>query len=376
MFKAAVIVACVLVGLTGCKTAPRTPAKTVKPAPPDWDGVATNKPATDRELTNTPPVLTIPTPPPTNPPPAVKPPTNAPKVNLPLATGWVSLDRWAANHGFEKVRRTTTGPVETFALVTPAGVFQFGLGNVAATWDGVGIHLGFAPQLADGKVFLHALDVQKNLEPLLQSRAPLKTTAKVLVLDPGHGGANTGTRSVADPRSEKFFTLDWALRTAALLATNGWQVILTRTNDVEVSLADRVALAEEHHADLFISLHFNSSGGGREQSGLETFCLTPQGMTSTLTRNYDDDPMELSPNNAFDEQNFLLALRLHRAVLQATGDIDRGVRRARFLTVLRGQNRPAALIEGGFLSNPAEARRVADPAFRQKLAEAVARALE
>ena len=54
---------------------------------------------------------------------------------------------------------------------------------------------------------------------------------------------------------------------------------------------------------------------------------------------------------------------------------DRGVRRARFMVVLRGQRRPAVLIEGGYLSNPREARRIADPNYRQKLAEAVAVAL-
>ena len=80
--------------------------------------------------------------------------------------------------------------------------------------------------------------------------------------------------------------------------------------------------------------------------------------------------------NAFDEQNFLLALQLHRALLKATGQADRAVRRARFQTVLQGQRRPAVLIEGGYLSSPAEARRIADPAFRQKLAEAVAEGVE
>jgi hypothetical protein len=61
--------------------------------------------------------------------------------------------------------------------------------------------------------------------------------------------------------------------------------------------------------------------------------------------------------------------------LQVNGRRDRGVRRARFLGVLRGQRCPAILVEGGYLSNPQEARRVADPAYRQKLAEAVAQAL-
>jgi N-acetylmuramoyl-L-alanine amidase len=82
----------------------------------------------------------------------------------------------------------------------------------------------------------------------------------VVVIDPGHGGSNTGTRSAASERSEKYFTLDWALRVAPLLEAKGWRVWLTRTNDVDVGLTNRVAFADDHHADLFVSLHFNSAG--------------------------------------------------------------------------------------------------------------------
>jgi N-acetylmuramoyl-L-alanine amidase len=221
---------------------------------------------------------------------------------------------------------------------------------------------------------LHSLDVKKNLEPLSRGYVTAGQTNRSIVIDPGHGGINAGTHSV-DGRWEKEFTLDWALRLAPLLAQKGWKVFLTRTNDVDVSLADRVLFAELCHADLFLSLHFNSGGGSAEASGLETFCLTPTGMASTLTRDFSEDPRQVFPNNAFDEQNVQLAAQVQRALI-AIGDSDRGVRRARFLTVLRGQRRPAALIEGGFLSNPREARRIADPAHRQRMAEAVANALD
>ena len=98
-------------------------------------------------------------------------------------------------------------------------------------------------------------------------------------------------------------------------------------------------------------------------------------MPSTVTRGYYDDLTLAFTNNAFDAQNLQFALQVHRALLQVNGRHDRGVRRARYLGVLRGQNRPAILVEGGYLSNPREARRIADPAYRQKLAEAVAAAL-
>jgi N-acetylmuramoyl-L-alanine amidase len=99
-------------------------------------------------------------------------------------------------------------------------------------------------------------------------------------------------------------------------------------------------------------------------------------MPSTLTRGYEDNWLENLPNNAFDAQNLQLAVKLHSALLRATGIEDRGVRRARFIGVLRGQKRPAILIEAGYLSNPREARLIEDPAYRQKLAETVATALK
>jgi N-acetylmuramoyl-L-alanine amidase len=99
-------------------------------------------------------------------------------------------------------------------------------------------------------------------------------------------------------------------------------------------------------------------------------------MPSTLVRGYPDILLQNFPNNNFDTQNLQLAEHLQNALLHATGLEDRGVSRARFIGVLRGQNRPAVLIEGGFLSNPREAKRIEDPAFRQKLAEAVANALK
>jgi N-acetylmuramoyl-L-alanine amidase len=160
-----------------------------------------------------------------------------------------------------------------------------------------------------------------------------------------------------------------------LLATNGWQVFLTRDSDTDMSVSRRISFAEAHKADLFLSLHFNSSAPNDQQSGLETYCLTPTGMPSSVTRGYNDDEALAFTNNVFDAQNLRLALEVHRALLQVNGRHDRGLRRARYLGVLRGQNRPAILIEGGYLSNPQEARLIADPAYRERLAEAVAKAL-
>lgn len=197
----------------------------------------------------------------------------------------------------------------------------------------------------------------------------------VIVIDPGHGGDQRGTKSVVGiNKFEKEFTLDWALRVQTLLASNGWKVYLTRTNDVDVPLHERVAVADRVHADLFLSLHFNAGSASGAESGVETYCMTPYGMPSNLTRGYTDDPYYNWPNNAFDRDNFTLAMHLHRAMVSATGALDRSVRRARFMAVLRTQRRPAVLIEGGYLSNRHEATLINTPEYRQKLAQAVANA--
>ncbi len=267
-------------------------------------------------------------------------------------------------------------PVLAYAVKTDNGTLVLDIGSREASWNGTEINLGFAPEFIDDQIFVHGLDLQKNLAPLLFGPPP-SFDSRVVVIDPGHGGVNTGTHSVVDGRYEKEFTLDWALRLAPLLETNGWKVFLTRTGDVDVALSNRVALVEEHHAGLFISLHFNSTSDlDRKPDGLETFCLTPVGMPSTLTRGYPDPWMQVFPNNAYDLQNLQAAFVLQRSLLRATGLEDRGVSRARFMGVLHGPRCAAVLIEAGYMSNPREARLIENSEFRQKLAEAVAAALK
>ncbi len=343
---------------------------------PDWEAEST-APATNHleMVTNLPAPPVIAQPPSTPPPIVAKPLPAPPPTNQPVLT-WIPLNQWCAANGFSKPYPVTGDSFPAFAINTTNGSFVFRTGSPLAQWNGLELRLAYAPQLIGDQPFVHSLDLKKSLQPLVLGTPIVPSgTNLVVVIDPGHGGDDAGTRSVLGNGYERDFTLDWARRLAPLLAANGWQVFLTRTNDVHMSLSNRVAFAEEHKASLFVSLHFNSAGGNNREAGLETYCVTPPGMFSSVTREYGDDPTMTFPNNAFDSQNLELAFRVHRALLLASGDHDRGVRHARFLSVLRAQNRPAILIEGGYLSNPQEARRIADPAYRQLLAEAVARAL-
>ena len=288
------------------------------------------------------------------------------------ANGWLPLQNWCQSNSLGNMQKIGSGQ---YAVVTRAGTLSVLLGSQMAHWDGTAIWLGFAPRIVGGQVCLHALDAQKTLDPLLHRAPRAAKQGRVLVIDPGHGGSDGGTVGSNKKHLEKNFALDWALRIQALLRTNGWNVFLTRSADVDLALTNRVAFADQVGADLFVSLHFNGLNAAASHSGVETFCLTPTGLPSSVTRGYEDNVRLEFPNNSYDRDNLQYAYRLHREILAATHATDGGLRHARFMGVLRGQHRPAVLIEGGFLSNTEEARRVATPAYRQKLAEAVARAL-
>ncbi len=226
-----------------------------------------------------------------------------------------------------------------------------------------------------GKLWIAELDVLKTLDPVLQPGRLRKPGASVrtIVLDPGHGGSDRGTRGRSS--FEKAMTLDVAKRVERDLAGTGLRVVLTRTSDKTVTLEDRVDLVREKAADLFVSIHFNSGGSAE---GIETYCTPPAGTSSTAnfsgsggdrdTRGGDRDAVT---NNRFDQQNVWLAHCAQKSLLHATDALDRGVRRARFW-VLRYSSCPAILIEAGFLTNSSEEQRILRTEYRETLARAIA----
>lgn len=288
---------------------------------------------------------------------------------------WIPLESWSQLNALGKPALVPANPHPMYVFRATNGTLAVKIGSRIGQYAGLEYWLGFAPQIVNGLPYIQALDARKTLQPLIDS-ASYRVPSGVIVIDPGHGGSDSGTRGSAPAAVEKHYTLDWALRLRPLLEARGWKVILTRTRDVDLSLLERVTIAEKANAALFLSLHFNSGASNRELAGIETYCLTPTGMPSHLVRGYEDDLRQAFANNRYDEQNLMLAVRLHRSLVRHTGGPDRGLRRARFMGVLRGQNRPAVLIEAGYLSNPREAGRIATPEYRQLLAEAVAKALD
>ncbi|MBR8827537.1 MAG: N-acetylmuramoyl-L-alanine amidase [Gomphosphaeria aponina SAG 52.96 = DSM 107014] len=165
-----------------------------------------------------------------------------------------------------------------------------------------------------------------------------------VMIDPGHGGKDPGARGIGGIQ-EKDIILPISQQVAQILERNGVQVILTRSADYFVSLEGRANMANRANADIFVSIHANSMGMSRpDVNGLETY---------------------------YYETGKELAATIHRNILGEVDVNDRRVRRARFY-VLRKTSMPAVLVEVGFLTGNEDAAKLANSAYRQDMAEALA----
>jgi N-acetylmuramoyl-L-alanine amidase len=180
----------------------------------------------------------------------------------------------------------------------------------------------------------------------LASTAAAQTRFTTIVIDPGHGGFDRG--GIPGQRVlEKNVNLDVALRLKPILEKAGYKVIMTRSTDVFVPLGTRVAIANSYPNAIFLCIHFNSASRSGA-SGIETYFYST----------------ESAP----------LAASIHSAVVGGAPSENRGVRRRGYF-VLRRTTIPAVLVECGFLTNPTEAQFAQTTAYRQKLAQEIARGI-
>ena len=222
-----------------------------------------------------------------------------------------------------------------------------------------------------GRFFISRRDVDDLIRPILFARAtPAPEPVRTIVIDPGHGGNDHGNENTRLHLQEKVYTLDVARRLARLLAASGFRVVMTRDRDQRVELEDRVALAQRVHADLFVSVHFNSFTTPNV-SGAETYVMTPEYASSTPAAEHDTSMRVTDfPGNAFDHWNAVLGYKVHRNLVDALGAEDRGLKRYRYY-VLRMCPCPAVLVEAAFLSNSFEGLKVSTAAYREKIADAI-----
>lgn len=221
----------------------------------------------------------------------------------------------------------------------------------------------------DGEILVSRVDLVKVIDPCLRpSYISSLRDFDTVVVDPGHGGADPGTRGPHGP--EKLFALDVGLRLRDELVRRGLKVVLTREGDTLPTKYERADVANAAESSIFLSLHFNRSRSGAVQ-GLETYAMTPQGEKSTNDRRPDGAVQYSFRGNLNDAASLALATAVHAEILRQCHTEDRGIRRARW-AVLKEARRPGILIEGGYLSSPAEAARINSPSYRARMAAAIA----
>lgn len=281
----------------------------------------------------------------------------------------VNLANWALKHGLKTPERLSDnrwrlGGAYTEILLTP--------GDREVALNGQLIWLGYPFITRATAPYVSLKDFEATLRPLLAPKPIWNPNENHILLDPGHGGVDSG--SIGSSVYEKDMTLDLALKLATKLRGKGWRVDLTRTEDRSLSLKERIRISNELDPDLFISLHFNSFTDPSVK-GIETLIQTPRGLPAFITRGTVDDVDLEFPSNDYDAESFSVAWLVQRSLLLKTRSTDRGVKTSRVMGVLKNQYCPALLIEGGFLSNPDEGAKIARSSYRELIAEAISDAL-
>lgn len=254
-------------------------------------------------------------------------------------------------------------------------VLRGAIGSKEISIRGIKFVMSFPLEQRGNEAMFSRTDLVKLLDPVLRpdyiKGAPDFDT---VVIDPGHGGHDTGARGLFG--LEKDFALKTALLVGAILKSRGFKIVFTRSNDTFVTLQGRAAIANRYAKGIFVSIHFND-GKSREARGIETFALTPAGTTSTIQR-WAEPNLGRRRGNLRDAENIALATAVHNGVLRrvkATRPVDRGIKRARF-SVISGVNIPGLLFEGGFVGNPVEGKYIAHPTYQKMLAEGIVTGIE
>ena len=199
---------------------------------------------------------------------------------------------------------------------------------------------------------------------------PGNEPSPVVVLDAGHGGQDSG--AMAGTVLEKDLTLDVAQRVDRRLRAQGVGTVMTRMGDNYISLADRVALANEIPDCLLVSIHFNE-GKKKDSSGIETYYAEHQlspGQTLASWLPFLQHVSVETPN--LESQS--LAGFIQQALVDRTHAVDRGVKAHQFF-VLTNVCHPAVLVEGGFMTNKEDVARLGDIDYREEIAAAVSQGI-
>lgn len=266
-----------------------------------------------------------------------------------------------------------------------------------------GCNLRFSPGLSFVNINNHAAELSRppkmlrgelwipgevvRLLPASLTRRPSVRIEGTVILDPGHGGKDSG--AVGYGVKEKDVVLDVAKRTGRILASRGATVVYTRQTDHFISLSGRSDIANQTPVAIFISIHANSTQNARQTtSGVETFVLARK-----ISENYRvkkaSSKFDLRENGRVmdaaskskviagmskeaREESSRLASRVQTSLVKELGEIDRKVKQKNLAVLRDTYFGPAILTEIGFLSHPNTARKMRSTDYREKIAKAIA----
>lgn len=183
-----------------------------------------------------------------------------------------------------------------------------------------------------------------------------KIAGKVIVVDPGHGGSDTGARSNDGMVNEKDINLAIALKVAEKLSKQGATVIMTRRTDVKVPLKERAEIANRNKAHFFISIHINSNQLANSRSGSIAFYHGGNVISSVLAECVQK---QLGANTGLPSIGVWSDTKIYSSGF----------------AVLRYAKMPAVLLELGFINHTKDLQRIVQPDFHNKVAESVVRGL-
>lgn len=278
---------------------------------------------------------------------------------------YVSDENVAKFYGFERFAKQD----EDRLFRHPTLIMTWRIGSESIYVNNIKFNLSFPIVENGGMAMLSTVDLAKLVDPVLRPsyiRKPI--VFDTVVIDAGHGAHDSGAKGPYG--REKDYTLDTALRLEKQLQERGFKTVMTRREDVFLTLGQRVEIANRQKSAIFVSIHYNSSGA-KTAVGIETYALAPQGTRTHVGGSPWNSPLT---GNVSDAENIALATAVHAHVISDIKSIDRGIKRARF-NVLRGINKPGILFEGGFVTNPSEGKMINDPEYRERLATSIADAV-
>ena len=219
------------------------------------------------------------------------------------------------------------------------------------------------------------------------------TKGKLIVIDPGHGGSDSG--AVGNGLKEKNIVLATSKKLGALLQKRGYKVLYTRSTDVFINLRSRTIFAGKKNADMFISIHANAApnaSAASRMSGVETFFLSPARSERSKNAAALENKGDLEDMNTFSKQTFLnflnrekiissnkLAIDIQSYMLSSVKKSfkskDGGVREAPFW-VLVGATMPAVLVEIGYITHPDEGKNLGKSAYQDRIAQGIANGVD